>query len=55
MSRLGHRDRDKDKYEPQNGRRTHTIMSPEEAAAGKKTNWFELEITGEFRLPLTAY
>lgn len=49
MSRPGHRDRDKDKYEPHNGRRTHTIMSPDEAASGKKTNWFELEITGNIR------
>jgi len=36
----------KDKYDNSNSRRNHTIMTPEEAAAGKKTNWTELEITG---------
>lgn len=46
MSRPGHRDREKDKYEPPNPRRTHTIMSPEDVAAGKKSHWPELEITG---------
>ena len=28
-------------------RRTHTIMSPEEASAGKRSYWSELELTGE--------
>ena len=37
----------KDKYENTNPRRTHTIMSSEDAAAGKKSNWPELEITGK--------
>jgi len=46
MSRPGHRDRERDKYEPPNPRRTHTIMSPEDVANGKKSYWPELEITG---------
>lgn len=37
----------KDKYENTNPRRAHTIMSSEDAAAGKKSHWPELEITGE--------
>jgi CCR4-NOT transcription complex subunit 6 len=37
----------KDKYENTNPRRTHTIMSSEDAASGKKSNWPELEITGK--------
>jgi len=37
----------KDKYENTNPRRSHTIMSSEDAAAGKKSNWPELEITGK--------
>ncbi len=36
----------KDKYESPNPRRAHTLMSPEDAAAGKKSTWYELEITG---------
>lgn len=36
----------KDKYENTNPRRNHTIMSPEDAASGKKSYWSELEITG---------
>uniref|UniRef100_A0A1B6M6E9 poly(A)-specific ribonuclease n=1 Tax=Graphocephala atropunctata TaxID=36148 RepID=A0A1B6M6E9_9HEMI len=39
----------KDKYENTNPRRNHTVMSPEDAAAGKRTNWSELEITGSIR------
>lgn len=46
MSRPGHRDRERDKYESPNPRRTHSIMSPEDVAAGKKSFWQELEITG---------
>ena len=30
-------------------RRTHSIMSPEDVAAGKKSRWPELEITGAVR------
>ncbi|CAG7718040.1 unnamed protein product [Allacma fusca] len=30
-------------------RRTHTIMSPEEANAGKRSFWSELELTGNIR------
>ena len=37
----------KDKYENTNPRRAHTIMSSEDAAAGKKSHWPELEITGK--------
>ncbi|KAG8287615.1 CCR4-NOT transcription complex subunit 6-like [Homalodisca vitripennis] len=39
----------KEKYENTNPRRNHTVMSPEDAAAGKRTNWSELEITGSIR------
>ncbi|PSN30698.1 CCR4-NOT transcription complex subunit 6 [Blattella germanica] len=39
----------KDKYENTNPRRSHTIMSSEDAAAGKKSHWPELEITGTIR------
>ncbi|GLH15996.1 Leucine-rich repeat protein soc-2 homolog [Gryllus bimaculatus] len=39
----------KDKYENCNPRRAHTIMSAEDAAAGKKSHWPELEITGTIR------
>ncbi|XP_021915890.1 CCR4-NOT transcription complex subunit 6-like [Zootermopsis nevadensis] len=39
----------KDKYENTNPRRAHTIMSSEDAAAGKKSHWPELEITGTIR------
>ncbi|XP_025016008.1 CCR4-NOT transcription complex subunit 6-like [Tetranychus urticae] len=50
MSKTNHRtDRDKDKYEPPNPRRVHTIMSSEDVAAGKKSFWPELEITGTIR------
>jgi CCR4-NOT transcription complex subunit 6 len=40
----------KEKYENTNPRRNHSIMSQEEVAAGKKTNWTELEITGNINL-----
>ena len=46
MSRPGHRDRERNKYEPPNPRRTHSIMSPEDVQNGKKSYWPELEITG---------
>lgn len=40
-----------DKYDNQNNsannRRQYRLMSPEEVAAGKKSYWTELEITGE--------
>lgn len=40
--------RDKyDKYDSPNPRRTHTFMSAEDVAAGKKSTWTELEITGK--------
>ena len=44
MSRISH----KDKYET-NNRRTHTFMTAEDVAAGKKPNWSELEISGNFK------
>ncbi|XP_014661642.1 PREDICTED: CCR4-NOT transcription complex subunit 6-like isoform X2 [Priapulus caudatus] len=37
------------KYEPPNPRRLHTLMSTEDALAGKKSYWPELEITGTIR------
>ncbi|CAH1794017.1 unnamed protein product [Owenia fusiformis] len=39
----------KDKYEPPDRRRCHTIMSPEDLARGKQSRWFELEISGPIR------
>ncbi|KAL1123533.1 hypothetical protein AAG570_002610 [Ranatra chinensis] len=39
----------KKEVENVNPRRKHTIMSAEEAASGKKSNWTELEITGTVR------
>ena len=36
----------KEKYESPNPRRTHTIMSADDIAAGKKSRWYELEISG---------
>ncbi|CAN7993466.1 unnamed protein product [Ixodes hexagonus] len=53
MSRTGLKD--KDKYESNNSRRTHSIMCPEDLAAGKKSHWPELEITGDLSVPLTRY
>ncbi|KAJ8668588.1 hypothetical protein QAD02_010251, partial [Eretmocerus hayati] len=39
----------KEKYENTNQRRTHSIMSAEDANSGKKSYWPELEITGSIR------
>ncbi|KAA0717287.1 CCR4-NOT transcription complex subunit 6-like [Triplophysa tibetana] len=39
----------KRKYDPPDPRRLYTIMSSEEAASGKKSNWTELEISGRVR------
>ncbi|KAA0717286.1 CCR4-NOT transcription complex subunit 6-like [Triplophysa tibetana] len=39
----------KEKYDPPDPRRLYTIMSSEEAASGKKSNWTELEISGRVR------
>jgi len=39
----------KDHYETPNPRRTYTIMSQDDIAQGKKSSWFELEITGTIR------
>ncbi|XP_014271489.1 CCR4-NOT transcription complex subunit 6-like isoform X3 [Halyomorpha halys] len=39
----------KKEVENVNPRRKHTIMSPEEAGTGKKSNWTEMEITGTIR------
>ena len=39
----------KEKYESPNPRRTHTLMSQEDIQAGKKSSWYELEITGRTR------
>lgn len=38
----------KDKYDNVNPRRTHTIMSAEDSASGRKSYWAELEITGNY-------
>lgn len=37
----------KEKYDPKDLRRIYAIMSLEEAANGKKSQWAELEISGE--------
>uniref|UniRef100_A0A023F4L8 poly(A)-specific ribonuclease n=1 Tax=Triatoma infestans TaxID=30076 RepID=A0A023F4L8_TRIIF len=39
----------KKEVENVNSRRKHTIMSPEDAASGKKSTWSEMEITGAIR------
>lgn len=39
----------KEKYEVNNTRRSHTFMSADDVAAGKKSFWQELEITGSIR------
>lgn len=39
----------KEKYEVNNARRSHTFMSADDVAAGKKSFWQELEITGSIR------
>uniref|UniRef100_A0A3Q2XRM7 poly(A)-specific ribonuclease n=1 Tax=Hippocampus comes TaxID=109280 RepID=A0A3Q2XRM7_HIPCM len=39
----------KDKYDPPDPRRCYTIMSAEDAANGKKSQWAELEISGRVR------
>ncbi|XP_064458333.1 CCR4-NOT transcription complex subunit 6-like isoform X3 [Ornithodoros turicata] len=49
MSRPGLRDKEKDKYDSPSSRRTHSIMCAEDVAAGKKSHWPELEITGIIR------
>ncbi|KAL3216767.1 hypothetical protein MRX96_032815 [Rhipicephalus microplus] len=49
MSKTGSRDKDKEKHDYNPTRMPHTIMSPEELAAGKKSYWPELEITGVVR------
>jgi CCR4-NOT transcription complex subunit 6 len=41
--------RNKDKYENQNQRRQQTFMSADDVAAGKKTFWTGIEITGNVR------
>ncbi|XP_060063533.1 CCR4-NOT transcription complex subunit 6-like isoform X2 [Ylistrum balloti] len=38
-----------EKYASPNPRRAHTFMSAEDLAAGKKSSWYELEITGAVR------
>lgn len=38
--------RNKDKYENNNPRRQQVFMTPEDVAAGRKTNWHGVEITG---------
>lgn len=38
--------RNKDRYESSSQRRQQVFMSPEDVAAGRKTNWTAIEITG---------
>lgn len=42
--------RNKDKYENSNPRRQQTFMSQEDVAAGRKSNWHGVEITGNSSL-----
>ena len=39
--------RNKDKYENSNARRQQTFMSQEDVAAGRKSFWHAIEITGK--------
>lgn len=39
----------KEKYDVNSTRRSHSFMSPEDTASGKKSHWEELEITGSVR------
>lgn len=41
--------RNKDRYESSNQRRQQVFMSPEDVAAGRKSNWTGVEITGVWR------
>lgn len=45
--------RNKDKYDNAN-RRQQIFMSPEDVAAGKKTNWTAIEITGKHLLAINS-
>lgn len=38
--------RNKDRYESSNNRRQQIFMSQEDVAAGRKSNWTGVEITG---------
>lgn len=40
--------RNKDRYESSNARRQQIFMSQEDVAAGRKSNWTGVEITGTF-------
>lgn len=40
--------RNKDRYESSNQRRQQIFMSQEDVAAGRKSNWTGVEITGTF-------
>lgn len=42
--------RNKEKFENSNHRRQQTFMSPEDVAAGRKSYWNALEITGDIYL-----
>lgn len=42
--------RNKDKYENSNPRRQQTFMSQEDVAAGRKSFWHGVEITGKLLL-----
>jgi CCR4-NOT transcription complex subunit 6 len=44
----------KDKYET-NNRRQQTFMSPEDVAAGRKSSWQGVEITGEFKSQISMF
>lgn len=46
--------RNKDKYETSNPRRQQTFMSQEDVAAGRKSNWHGVEITGNTQLDHTS-
>lgn len=42
--------RNKDRYESSNQRRQQVFMSQEDVAAGRKSNWTGVEITGKFQI-----
>lgn len=43
--------RNKDRYESNNQRRQQIFMSQEDVAAGRKSNWTGVEITGNYSAP----
>lgn len=47
--------RNKDRYESSNNRRQQIFMSQEDVAAGRKSNWTGVEITGTYHILFTCH